>query len=200
MSINAMSHPALRTLAHMDAELSDIAGLAPSAWSTEVKRDALLALDRITRRAAAARLRVLAVASDVAEADGHRNPGTWLAHHTRIDPADGVREQRLATALDRRYPVLAEALGVAEVNQAQARVIATALDALPDDLDPSYLMLAEKHLVELADRFGPRELAKLGAQVLHVVDPAIADEIDILRWSSARREARTTGVSRPQPG
>ena len=88
-------------------------------------------------------MQVPAAADDVAEQTGDRSTAAWVATATR-DSRGGVRRrQALATALDARWRPVGAALAVGEVNVAQARVIAEALDALPKDLDPALLEKAD---------------------------------------------------------
>ena len=101
-------------------------------------------------RAQAEQLRVLAAADDVAEATGDRSTATWLATTPATPTAPYAADAALATALDQRWTQTADAFAAGEVNLAQARVIAEALDALPKDLGEDLLVKAEAHLVAQA--------------------------------------------------
>ena len=70
-------------------------------------------------------------AEDIADATGARSTAAWLADETR--DAHGVvrRHSTLATALDQRWTQTAAAFAAGQVNLAQTRVIAEALEALP---------------------------------------------------------------------
>ncbi|WP_426247101.1 DUF222 domain-containing protein [Nocardioides sp. LHG3406-4] len=146
--------------------------------TTDDQREALLELARVEARLAALRLRLTASAGEVAEVDGHRDVAAWLAHHTRVDGGEARRHQRLAHRLERR-PVLADGLSEGAVNVAQPDVIARALDDLPIDLDPDLAARAERHLVDQAGEFGPRELRILGRRVLDVVAPEVGEQHEL---------------------
>ncbi|WP_183100919.1 HNH endonuclease signature motif containing protein [Nocardioides pelophilus] len=147
------------------------------------------------------KLRVLATAGDVADAAGARDIGSWAAHLTHADPTAARADARLAEALDRRWTRVAAGMADGAVALAQARVIVTALEALPDDLDPTLLAVAlaqarvivtalealpddldptllakaETQLVAYCADFSPAELRRLGRHILHVVAPDIAE-------------------------
>ena len=84
------------------------------------KRTALVELTRLEAQLSALKLRVLAVADDVALAEGARDIGALLTHETRTDFATNRRDLSLAEALDRRWAGVAAALAVGELNVAQA--------------------------------------------------------------------------------
>ena len=93
----------------------------------------------------------------------------------------------MASALQQRWGEVDSAFEAGVLNLAQARVIADALDALPDDLDPALLDKAQAHLVEQATGFGPRDLARLGERVMEAVAPEVADEAEYQRLLAAER-------------
>ncbi len=61
------------------------------------------------------------------------------------------------------------------MSEAQAHVIAQALDDLPAGLDPEVLAKAEEHLIAEAAHFDPKRLRVLGRKVLEVVAPDLVD-------------------------
>ena len=67
------------------------------------KRAALVELTRLEAQLSALKLRVMAVADDVALAEGARDIGALLTHETRTDYAANRRDLALAEALDRRW-------------------------------------------------------------------------------------------------
>src|SRR5687768_12196086 len=103
------------------------------------------------------RLAVLAVADDVADEAAARSAGLWLAQTARLERPEGRRMQRLAEALDRRYAEVGETLSSGAISRPQADAIAAALDALPREVDDLLRAHAERHLVQCAAEFGPRE-------------------------------------------
>ncbi|MEZ5095968.1 MAG: DUF222 domain-containing protein [Nocardioides sp.] len=76
---------------------------------------------------------------------------------------------------------------------AQARVIARALDDLPEDLPEEVpadvVALAESTLVGHCAEFGPRQLARLGRRILDVVAPEIADAAEARRLAALEAHA-----------
>ena len=60
-------------------------------------------LTRLEAQLSALKLRVMAVADDVALAEGARDVAALLAHHTRGDYGANRRDLALAEALDRRW-------------------------------------------------------------------------------------------------
>ena len=128
-------HPLQRCAAAVAAAVGEAAESSPIYLSTEAKAEVLVSLSRAIARLEGLRLAVVAAAGDVAETDGARSAGAWLAHRARLERPEGRRLQALAEALDERYPVLAGALLAGEVSRPQAEVIATALDQLPADLE-----------------------------------------------------------------
>lgn len=151
--------------------LKSVADVNPTFMPTDEKATTLLTLLQIESQAAELRLRVMASAGDVAERDGFHSAGSWLAHRGRVRRADATADLRLAEALDKERPVLAQALREARVNLAQARVIAAAVEELPDRVGRDVIAKAEAELVRLASQHDPRELTILGRRILEIVDP-----------------------------
>ena len=140
---------------------------------------------------AALRLRVMAVSDDVALAQGARDVAALLTQHTLTDYGANRRDLTLAEALDRRWTLVAEALGQGELNVAQARVITHALDELPaEKVSADLLSRAEAHLVAQAVDFGPRELRVLGRRILEVVAPEIFEQHEAEQLAEEERRAR----------
>jgi len=76
------------------------------------------------------------------------------------------------------------------VNTVQARVIVRALDELPETVPSEVLDRAEAALVEHAERFGPRQLARIGRHVLAVVAPEVVDGAEGERLAALEAEGR----------
>ena len=164
-------HPILGCAAEVTAALERVADVDPTFMTTRDKATALIELARLTSRLRGLALRILAAADDVALEHGARSAETWLAHETRADvgpswrPVGWPRRWRVGGA------VLREALSDGRVTEAQAHVIARALDDLPHGLDPEVLAKAEAHLIAEAAHFEPKRLRVLGRKVLEVVAP-----------------------------
>lgn len=188
-----MTHPVLACVDSVEASVKSVADISVMFMETAHKRTALLALARVESQLAALRLRLMAAADDVAEAEGARDVAALLSQRTRGDAAVSRRELKLAEALDRRWGQVAEALGSGEVNLAQAVVITRALDELPAyALEAEVLVKAEAHLVAEAAHYGPRELRVLGRRILEVVAPGVCEEQEGRALEAEERRARET--------
>lgn len=185
-------HRLLRFVSALDRALDKVADVEPAFMSAEEKREALVQLRRQQDRLAALTVRLLATADDVAADSGARDAATWLAATTRTERGPNTADQRLGVALEARWARLRDGLGNGRVNLPQARVIARALDELPDDLDAGILGDAEEHLVGLAADHRPRELARLGRRILEVVAPDVAEAEEGRRLEAEERRARET--------
>ncbi len=174
----------------MGAALDKTAGYEPVFISPADKAEALRELHIQKQRLAGLRLRVTAVADDVAEGSGTRDVAAWLAARTRTERGPNSADLHLGEAMDRSWHRLGAALGDGRVNLAQARVIAHALEDLPADLDPELVVEAEEHLVGLAADHRPRELAVLGRRILQVVAPDLAEAEEGRKLEAEERRAR----------
>ncbi len=185
-------HPILRALSAIEQALDETASVDPIFMATADKRAALRQVSALSSRLDGLLLRVVVAADDVAEVDGARDAGAWLAHATRRDPAEGRRLLRLARSLG-SLPAVGAALSGGSLSMAQASVIDHAVEKLPHDLDPQVRQQAEQHLVEQAVDFAPRDLRRLGRRVLQVVDPAAdeAHEQRLLEREDAEASRRT---------
>jgi hypothetical protein len=174
--------------------LDEVAELDPMYLTTGQKEELLVAIERQASRLASLTAKTLATAGDVAETHGTRHAGAWLAHETRQDPGAGRRAQRLAEGLDQRWGILGQAYSTGSVSTAQVRVIGTALDELPADLDPEIRTRAEEHLVEQAAHFCPRDLKVLGRRVLEVLAPDVAEAHEAKLLAKEEQEAWDTAA------
>ncbi len=191
-----MTHPVLTALAAMEAALDEVAQVEPVYMSVAEKQTALVRSARVRARVEALEMRVLAAADDVARRPATAPPPPGWPPTTRDSRGSVRRRQALAKALDTRWRQVGAALAAGEVNAAQARVIAEALDALPKDLDEALREKAETHLVAEAGRWGPMELARLGARVLEAVAPEQADEAEYQKLlAQERRNQAATKLS-----
>ena len=186
-----MNHPVLSVYAAIDAAFDELIGVDPLYMTVEQRQAALAHSAKVRARAEAWDLRLLAASDDIAETTGARSTATWVAVETRDAHGAVRRRASLASALHERWGQVDSALEAGALNLAQARVIADALDALPDELDPALLGKAQAHLVEQAAEFGPRELARLGERVMEVVAPEVADEAEYRRLLEAERRAHS---------
>jgi hypothetical protein len=196
----ATDHPVRRYARAITAVLEEGRAIPLDHLDAEVKAEALLEVSRAQAHLEAFKLGLLAVSADVAERDGARDVGAWMAHHARTDPGQQRRDLRLAEALDRRWSRVGTALATAELNRAQAEVIVAALDDLDTStLEPDVVERAEIHLIELAAHFSPRQLRILGRRILDVVAPEVGERHEALALEREEQRARerTTLSMRP---
>ncbi|KRF37035.1 HNH endonuclease signature motif containing protein [Nocardioides sp. Soil805] len=154
------------------------------------KAAALVELARLESRVASTRLRLMAVADEVAEESGDRDVAAWFARTARVDRGPARRDLQLARALERRWTLVADGHTSGELSTAQADVIARALDDLPDDTPSDIVVKAEKVLVEHAMTFAPHELRVLGSRILDVVAPEVGEEHERKRLEDEEHHAR----------
>jgi hypothetical protein len=183
-------HPILACVAEVGSALDDVADAQPIYLSTTEKAEALRELGVLEARLAALRLRVMAAADDVAEAEGARDVAAWFSHHALVEPEAARADGRLAEALDRERPHVAEALAAGRCSVAQAQVIVRCLEELPDRIGPEVFDQAETTLVGHARHFRPSQLRRLGRHILEVVAPEIAEAEEARRLAGEERHAR----------
>ena len=186
-------HPILGCLAEIGDALDEVDEAQPIYLATAEKAAALRELAALEARVTALRLRVMAAADDLAEAEGARDIAAWYAHHTLTEPETARADQRLAVALDRDRPQVAAALAMGHMSVAHAAVIARCLDELPDRVGAEVLASAETTLVGYAEQFRPgqlRRLGRLGRRILDVVAPEVAEAEEARRLQDEERHAR----------
>jgi hypothetical protein len=188
------THPVAACVGRVCEELSGIDDVPVELMSPEDRAAALVAVSAAVDRLEALRLRLLAASDDVAVECGARDAGAWLAHRTRRERREQQRDLRLGQALAERWHRLGAGLAGGSVNLAQARVIARALDELPEEVPVETLARAEAQLVEYAAEFGPADLRVLGRRVLDVVAPEVGEAAEARALEAEERRAaeRTT--------
>ena len=183
------THPLLACLDEAEAMIRQAESLEPAFLATSEKASALRRLQAMITEAEALRLRVLAVAGDVAEVTGARDLASWLRVETRADAAQARADVRLAASVEHRHRRVAEALGSGSVSVAQARVICRALDELPEGVTAAEHREAERILVEAAADLSPKDLRLLGRRVLELVDPVRFEHAEAARLEALERAA-----------
>jgi hypothetical protein len=184
-----VTHPIIVAASDVRASLKAVADANSTFMTTGEKATALVELAAAEAQLGELRLRILADAGDLAESTASRDAAEWLSQHTRTSYADARADLRLAHALDRDRPALAAAMREGAATLAQARVIARALTALPAAVDAETVALAEKHLVDHAREFGPKELGRIGRRILDVVAPHIAEAAEAARLADLEAHA-----------
>ncbi|MFT4082658.1 MAG: DUF222 domain-containing protein [Nocardioides sp.] len=162
----------LRELTAASAGVARAAEHGPTFLNAAEKREAFQVLAELEARVDGLRMRLLAASGDVATEAGGQDISAWASLELHQARPVARAESRLARALDGRWHRVAEALDQGRVNLAQATVIVTALDDLPEGIEPEILAKAEIRLLAHADQFGPRQLTILGRRILEQVDPA----------------------------
>src|SRR4051812_39822929 len=182
-------HPVHEALATIEAALKSVTDVNPTFMSADEKADALRDLVRADSRLTELRLRILAIADDVAADAAAHDAAEWLAAQARVRHEDARADLALAVALDDRWAALGAALRSGDVTVAQAQVIARVLDDLPSEVPSDVLAHAEETLVGHAATFGPRQLHRLGRRILDVVAPEIAEEAEARRLAALEAAA-----------
>lgn len=179
----------LQTVRSVDMELTKVRDLDPTFMSVPEKAELLRELVHVRDQVDGLLVETLGVSADVADADGFRSAGSWLARHTQEERPAAGRLQRLADdAL--RHRLVRAAMRDGAVSVRQAEVITKALDALGPEVSEAIRLQAEQHLVALAEEFDATELRRLGAGILEVIDPATFEDHERARLEEELRKAR----------
>ena len=191
------AHPIGGAVARVHSVLDEVAGTPAWSMSQEATAQTLVEISRAEARLVEVRSQLLSHAETVAVAETNASPSVavWQANATRSTKQESFRQVRLAAGLD-RYEVVREALGRGDVIAEQASVICTALDELPDDLDPSVLEQAAKALVAFAEVHDAKALRVLGRRILEVVAPEAAEAWEAEQLAKEEREAEKSAVFR----
>ncbi|MGY2704352.1 DUF222 domain-containing protein [Nocardioides sp. HB32] len=164
------------------AQMRDLAGSVTDAsvWSMDAAETTttLIELSRL-------KAQVVELEARVAEHADDEQVDAW-AHRTRQTKPAVLGQVRLGQALVTRGQVR-DALAAGDLVVEQARVIVTALDQLPGDLDPALVEKAERHLVAAGREHTAPTLRILGKRLMDVVAPDLADEYEAKQL--AREEA-----------
>ena len=140
----------LTPTAAVDAWMDELAGQEPGSLDDAEQATLIHELQRIERRVASARLRVLAEAERCRTAIRSGAPSTsaWAATLTHADPQAAFRDVRLATDIE-DSPVVGRALDRGDISTAHAQVVVDASRKLPSHLSPTQRRVVEQHpLVE----------------------------------------------------
>ncbi|MEP7736162.1 DUF222 domain-containing protein [Nocardioides sp. 31GB23] len=191
------THPIGGAVARVHATLDEVAGTPAWSMSQAATAEALVEIARAEARLVEVRSQLLSHAETVAVAETNASPSVavWHSNATRSTKRESFRQVRLAAGLD-RYDLVREALGRGEVVAEQASVICTALDELPDDLEPSILEQATKALVAYAEVHDAKALRVLGRRILEVVAPEVAEAWEAEQLDREEREAEKSAVFR----
>ncbi|MBM7507622.1 hypothetical protein JOE61_001436 [Nocardioides salarius] len=191
------AHPIGGAVARVHATLDEVAGTPLWSMSQEATAQTLVEVSRAEARLVEVRSQLLSHAETVAVAETNASPSVavWHSNATRSTKRESFRQVRLAEGLD-RYDLVREALGRGDMVAEQASVICTALDELPDDLDPFVLEQAAKALVAFAEVHDAKALRVLGRRILEVVAPEVAEAWEAEQLEREEREAEKSAVFR----
>jgi len=188
------THPVTAAVTEIHGVLDEVTDTAMWTLQAPETGAALVELARAKARLVELETRVLEHAHTVeVGADvGSSSPEVWVANESRQTRAEVFRLKKLTEDLQ-GHPRVREALADAAVLPDQARVIAAAVDELPNDLDPSLIVEAEEHLIQLAGELDAKALKIAGDKILAVVAPDIADahEARLLERAERRAAAKT---------
>lgn len=156
----------------VDAWLDDLAGRDTTALSDAERADLVRELQRVERRVAAARLRVVAAAEadGTARRSGAASTAAWTASLTQADPQAAYREVRLARDVD-RSPVVGRSLRTGDISAAHASVILDASRKLPAGVSPAQREVVQQALVEKATQMSPSRLRRAARRALGAIEP-----------------------------
>jgi hypothetical protein len=162
----------LTPTAAVDAWLDELAGQEPGSLDDAEQATLIHELQRIERRVASARLRVLAEAERCRTAIRSGAPSTsaWAATLTHADPQAAFRDVRLATDIE-DSPVVGRALDRGDISTAHAQVVVDASRKLPSHLSPTQRRVVEQNLVAKAQEMSPSRLRKAARRALGAIEP-----------------------------
>jgi len=170
-------NPIAVAIAQAKAALAAV--LDAPAWSMSgaTTRDSLLELTQLTSMVEGLEVKVVAHAHQSGAADdvGATSVGAWWAHQTKMTAAEAHRRVKHAVAMDERHQPVVTALASGGLRPDQAGVVVHAVDALPDDIDPTVRAQAREHLLAAAAHHDAKALHFLGKQILDVVAPEVGE-------------------------
>ncbi len=192
----ASGHPITLAAADIHARLDQLTDQPTWSMTDTETATTLVELTRLTARLAELELRVAAHAhtTGLGDASGATSTAVWWAGETHQTKAEAHRKIKLATALDTHHEPVRTALSAGDVLPDQAGVIVAAVDALPDDVDPTVVTAGEEFLLAEAKAHDAKALRILGKRLLHVIDPTAGDahEAAVLEREEADALARAS--------
>jgi hypothetical protein len=185
------SHPVALKVAHIREELAELNNLPLWSMTPEEAAATLAETTRLNAQAAELELRIAAHADrcDVGATEGATSTSAWWAQQTQMTQREAALKMKLAKTLE-AHPPVEEALRKGDILVDQTRVIVEAVDALPDDVDPSIRTMARDHLLDQAAHFDAKALRVLGQRVLEVVAPEIGEAEEARQLEAQERKAQ----------
>ncbi|NYD56250.1 hypothetical protein BKA08_000488 [Nocardioides marinisabuli] len=191
------AHPVGSAVARVRSVLSEVAGTPLWSMSQDEAAEALADVARVEAMLVEVRSGLLIHAETVGVQERNASPSlaVWHSNVTRSTKRESFRQVRLAEGLA-RHSLVREALGRGDLVAEQASVICTALDALPDDLDPAVLREATETLVAFGKVHDAKALRVLGRRILDVVAPEVGEAWEAELLDREEREAEKSSVFR----
>ncbi|RJS45756.1 HNH endonuclease signature motif containing protein [Nocardioides cavernaquae] len=181
--------PLLAMTRSVDEQLKQARGATPAFLPLPEKRELLTTLVSLGNQIDGLLVEALGVCGDVADAEGFKTAGTWLATQTHSERSVLGGLQRLADDVTARYPLVLEGMRTGNVSVRQAEAITRSLDALGTDVSRDIKVEAEARMVAFAAEFDAHELKKLGAAILETIDPDTFEDNERQRLEDELRKA-----------
>jgi hypothetical protein len=189
LSGSTIVSPLLALTRSMDDQLKQAQGITPAFLPLPEKRELLVTLVGLRNQIDGLLVDALAVSGDVADAEGFKSAGSWLATHTHEERTVTGRLQRLGDDVSARYPLLLEGLRDGRVSVRQGEAITHALGALGAEVSGDIKVEAEARMVAFAAEFDGTELRRLGAAILEMIDPDTFEDHERQRLEDELRKA-----------
>jgi hypothetical protein len=189
LSGSTIVSPLLALTRAVDEQLKQARGMTPAFVPLPEKRELLITLVDLRNQVDGLLVDTLSVAADVADDEGFRSAGAWLATHTHEERGAMARLQQLGDNAGAHYPLVLEGLRNGQVSVRQAESITHALDALGPDVSADIRTEAEARLVAFASEFDATELRRLGKAILETIDPATFEDHERQRLEDELRKA-----------
>lgn len=122
-----------------------------------------------------ARLAGAAEDRDLPRLSGTASTGAWVANLTKVSTYEAARTVRRAEAMGSDVEDTRRAWAAGDLNGEQAEVIASAVTGLPDRVGFEERALAQKELLDVADRFNLHDLKRAANHILELIDPEGAE-------------------------
>ena len=153
------THPVLAGIEEIEGALDRMLVGPTMVLETGDYATAVTALERVSRRLDAVKLKMVAAAdhAKVAQDAGFTNTGAWVAKTTTVSRSDAARQVALAAELDSGHDATAEALDAGLVSPgARGGDRATPPANYPRGVTAEQRQVVEAHLVEKAAPVQPR--------------------------------------------
>ncbi|HLN76526.1 MAG TPA: DUF222 domain-containing protein, partial [Nocardioidaceae bacterium] len=192
------AHPIITAMLTCLEALHDIRGVSAASLTATEIRLMLLAVMQVAAAVFALRLRLLVAGQvqRVADLTGATTLGAFFAHLTQTRRDHANAQVRLAEDLDRRYPLLAEALAAGLISPVQVQVAVAALRRLPRTVTGDQVEACQRVLLDAAQRLSPDQLKTLGRKLWEVIDPDAAERKEGEALEDEERLARAKAYFR----